>query len=73
MQVDFNNLRRSLIRSYNNLVERAGNVDRFPEEEYDKIREELQALRDDIVILACIYDDESGIISLANEKILVAP
>lgn len=73
MQVDFNNLRRSLIRNYNALVEKAANVDRFPEEEYDKIKKELQALRLDICTLACIYDHESGIISLADEKILIAP
>lgn len=73
MQVDFNNLRRSLIRHYNTLVEKTTNVDRFPEEEYDKIRKELQALHTDLCTLACIYDNESGIISLANEKILVVP
>lgn len=73
MEVNFNNLRRSIIANYNNLAEKVLNVDRFPEEEYDKIRPELRALRDDICTLACIYDDERGIITLADEKIIVVP
>ena len=73
MKVDFNNLRRKLIASYNGLVNTAANTDRMPEEAYDQIREHLEALRNDIVILACIYDEQSGIVSLANEKILVVP
>lgn len=72
MEVDFNNLRRSLIQNYNKLVETVANPDRVPEESYDLIKKNLQHLRNDIVTLACCYDDQAGIVSLADEKILVA-
>lgn len=73
MTVDFNDLRRSIIRNYNELVLKAVNVDRMPEDAYDEIRTSLQRLRNDIVILACCYDDAAGVESLANERILIAP
>lgn len=73
MKVDFNNLRRSLIGNYNLLVEKASNCDRMPEEAYDEIRDALEALRINVVTLACCYDKESGIVSLADEKILDVP
>lgn len=73
MEVDFNNLRLSIIHNYNELVKKAANVDQMPEEGYDQIRDHLQRLRNDVVILACCYDDNAGFVSLANEKILVAP
>ena len=73
MEVNFNNLRRSIIQNYNTLVEKASNVDRMPEDAYDEIRACLQDLRENVVILACCYDKEAGIVSLANEKILVVP
>ena len=73
MEVNFNNLRLSIIQNYNVLVEKASNVDRMPEDAYDEIRTALHDLRENIVILACCYDKEAGIISLANEKILVVP
>lgn len=73
MKVDFNNLRRHLISSYNGLVTAATNPDLMPEESYDQIREPLHDLRQYILGLACIEDEQSGIVSLANEKILVVP
>lgn len=71
MEVNFNELRKSLIRKYNTLVKKARDVDQMPEEGYDHIIEALQELRNDVVIIACLYDEKSGIVSLANEKILV--
>jgi hypothetical protein len=73
MEVNFNDLRRSTIHNYNRLVEKASNVDIIPEEAYDEIRSILQDLRENVVFLACCYDKEAGIVSLANEKILVVP
>ena len=63
MKVNFNNLRRTLIQDYNALVEKALNVDRVPEEAYDEIKGNLRLLRNGIVILACIYDEDAGIVS----------
>jgi hypothetical protein len=71
MQVHFNNLRRTVINDYNELVKKAMNVDNFPEEAYDEIRPYLINLRNSLAILACIYDTEQGIVSLADEIILV--
>lgn len=73
MEVNFNELRRDIIRDYNNLVKKATNVDKVSEESYEALRANLKAMRDSLVILACCYDDEAGIVSLANEQILVAP
>jgi hypothetical protein len=71
MEVNFNNLRIAIISDYNALVKKVRNTDHFPEEAYDLILPTLQDLRKGIVTLACCYDDESGIVSLADTKILV--
>lgn len=73
MKIDFNKLRRVLIQDYNALVEKAANVDHMSEEAYDTIRPHLDDLRKSIVILACLYDESAGVVSLADQKILVAP
>ena len=73
MKVNFNNLRRTLIQDYNALVEKALNVDRVPEEAYDEIKGNLRLMRNGIVVLACIHDEDAGIVSLADEKIIEVP
>lgn len=73
MEVDFNSLRQNLINTYNRIVQKASDVDKMPEEGFDLLKKDLNDLRQHIVILACLYDNDAGIHSLANEKILVVP
>jgi hypothetical protein len=73
MEKNLNDVRRSVIKDYNALIENATNVDRMPETAYDEIRAALQTLRESIFVLASISDPAAGMVSLANEKILSAP
>lgn len=73
MEKNLNDVRRSVIKDYNKVIEKATNVDRMPEEAYDQIRVSLQNLRESIFLLASISDPAAGITSLSNEKILSVP
>lgn len=71
MEVDFNSLRKNIIRDFNKLVKQVRNPDLVDEQSYENLQKTLSDLRRGIVVIGCIFDDEHGIISLADEEYLV--
>lgn len=72
MTVNINELRKSIVKKYNDLVdllndeiERTGGMNTI-EIDVEEIGAHLDDLRADIAILMCIYDEESGVESLAG-------